>query len=238
MTPTVAHRQKLPRVTLSTQISALLRDEILSGVFEPGAQLNEMQIALGFGVSRGPLREAMQRLIQEGLLRSEPNRGVFVPELCEEELRDVFFLRTTLETAAVRRILSRSNRKEVSRELTRIAGRMQRALSAEKWREGSELDFAFHRALVDAAGSERLSRSYATVQAETRLCLHNLMGGYRNSKALADEHFHLAKLISDGDLEEILLALTEHLQDPTTAFRKARADSGTAAQSRRRSTKA
>lgn len=237
MTMSIAHRQKLPRVTLSTQIAERLRDEILSGVFEPGAQLNEMQIALGFGVSRGPLREAMQRLVQEGLLRSEPNRGVFVPELSEEDLRDVFFLRTTLETAAVRSILSRGNRKKVSRELTRIAERMHRAVSTEKWREGSELDFSFHRTLVDAAGSERLSRSYATAQAETRLCLHTLMGGYRNSRALADEHFLLAKLISDGDLEDILSALIDHLRTPSAALRKVRTGGAKAAQSKLRSAK-
>ena len=226
MAASSTHRQRLPRATLSTRISAQLRDDILRGVFPAGAQLNEAQIAGDFGVSRGPLREAMQRLIQEGLLRSEPNRGVFVPALSEEDLRDVFFVRTVLESAALRRILSRGDRRRVSQDLTDIAGRMHQAVSAEKWHEGGELDFEFHRVLVDAAGSERLSRSYATVQAETKMCLHELMGGYRNTRKLADEHFHLAKLIGDAGADEILAALTAHLRDPTSAYRKARAAAG------------
>jgi len=218
-----AQRQRLPRATLSARLAAQLRDEILSASFLPGAQLNEVQLALGFGVSRGPLREALQRLIQEGLLRSEPNRGVFVPDLGEDDLRDVFFVRATLECAALRRIVSSPDRQNVGRELSDIAERMRQAVSAEDWHEGGELDFTFHRTLVDAAGSERLSRTYVTVQAETRMCLHRLMGGYRNSKALADEHFQLAELISDASLEENLIALTAHFGDPISVSRKAHA---------------
>ena len=222
MAASSTNRQKIARATLSTRISEQLRDEILSGVFLVGAQLNEMQTARDFGVSRGPLREAIQRLIQEGLLRSEPNRGVFVPELFEEDLLDIFFVRTTLENSAAQRILLQGDRRKVSQALTDIANRMHLAVSAGNWHEGSELDFEFHRLLVDAACSERLSRSYATVQAETKMCLHKLMGGYRNTKKLAEEHFHLARLIGDASMEEILAALTEHLRDPTSAYRKAR----------------
>ena len=55
-------------------------------------------------MSRGPVREALQRLIQEGLLRSEPHRGVFVPVMSAEDIDDIYLAREALETAAVRRI--------------------------------------------------------------------------------------------------------------------------------------
>jgi len=213
----------LPRATLSVQIAERIRDDILSGAHPPGTQLHEVELAVGFGVSRGPLREAMQRLVQEGLLRSAPHRGMFVPDLTEADLLDVFFVRSTLEVAALRRVLAGDRRHAVSATLSAIADRMDRSMKAGDWATGGELDFEYHRTLVDAAGSERLSRTYATVQAETRLCLHRLMGGYRSSAHLADEHHRLAGLIADAPAEAVVEELQRHFGDPATHLRKARA---------------
>lgn len=222
MTAVATAERRLPRATLSVQIAGRIRDDILSGVYPPGAQLHEVELALGFGVSRGPLREAMQRLLQEGLLRSEPHRGVFVPDLTEADLLDVFFVRSTLEVAALRRIVAGERRRAVADTLSGIAERMDRSLKAGDRAAGGELDFEFHRSLVDAAGSERLSRTYTTVQAETRLCLHRLMGGYRSSADLADEHRRLAGLIGDAPLEAAVEELQRHFGDPAGHLRKAR----------------
>ncbi len=217
-------RQPLRRVTLSGQIAERLRADVLSGVLRPNAQLNEKELALFFGVSRGPLREAMQGLIQEGLLRSEPHRGVFVTELSETDLRDVFFVRAALEAAAVQRIVSLSDRKAVASQLTQISERMDRAVRSKRWKDGGELDLLFHRTLVDAAESKRLSRTYTTVQAETQLCLHRLMGGYRSSEKLADEHFRLARMIGEARLETTLKELDRHFGDPAAIMRRAAAN--------------
>lgn len=211
----------IERVTLPVQIADRLRSDILAGVYPGGAQLLEAELALTFGVSRGPLREAMQRLVQEGLLRSAPHRGVFVTEVDEDDLLDVFFVRETLEAAASRKICSEGRQGAVADSLTAIAERMDKALMNGDTTAGGDLDFEFHRTLVDAAKSERLSRTYATVQAETRLCLHRLMGGYRSSKDLAEEHFRLAETIRSEDTNAILSELRKHFGDPTRHLRKA-----------------
>ncbi|MEM9563314.1 MAG: GntR family transcriptional regulator [Actinomycetota bacterium] len=211
----------ITRVTLSTQVAERLRDDVLSGALGANTQLNEKELAHAFGVSRGPLREAMQRLIQEGLLRSEPHRGVFVPELTEDDVADVYFVRAAVESAAVRRIVESEGRGEVAAALNGISDQIDAAVRAGRWQDGSELDFAFHRTLVDAAGSKRLSRTYATVQAETRLCLRRLMGGYRRADDLAAEHARLADLIDGAPLDAILDELTRHFGDPIAALRRA-----------------
>ncbi len=73
----------IPRTTLASMVGERIRASILDGDVAPGTQLNEVELAASFGVSRGPVREAIQRLIQEGLLRSEPHRGVFLPVLTD-----------------------------------------------------------------------------------------------------------------------------------------------------------
>ena len=212
----------LRRITLSYQLVERLREDILSGALAANAQLNEKELALAFGVSRGPLREAMQRLIQEGLLRSEPHRGVFVVDLSERDLADIFLVRAAIESAAIRRIFSNGDQETVSVQLNRISERMDKAVRAGRWKDGGELDFEFHRTLVDGADSERLSRTYVTVQAETRLCLHRLMGGYRSSQDLADEHFRLAEMLGTSSLEVILRELDRHFGDPVAILRRTR----------------
>lgn len=218
----MAAAKPIERITLSTQVAERIREDILSGTYAPGAQLHEVELAVALGVSRGPLREAMQRLVQEGLLRSIPHRGVFVTELSEADLEDVFFVRASLEEAAVRRVVQIGDRAGTAAALNGIAERMDRAMRAGDQIHGGDLDFAFHRALVDAAGSARLSRTYATVQAETRLSLHRLMGGYRSRADLAVEHFRLADLIATAPLDTILEELHRHFGDPAAIQRRAR----------------
>ena len=215
----------IEKVTLSTQVAERLRGDILAGVYGPGAQLHEVELALALGISRGPLREAMQRLVQEGLLNSIPHRGVFVVDLSEEDMLDVFFVRASLEEAAIRRLVTIGDQAATARRLTDISERMDKAMRAGDHARGGDLDLEYHRSLVEAAGSPRLSRTYATVQAETRLCLHRLMGGYRRRDDLAVEHFRLAELIGTGNLETILPELHRHFGNPAAILRRLSRDS-------------
>ncbi len=215
--------KRLTRRTLSGQLAEEIRQAILSGVFPLGSQLNEMELAEKFGVSRGPVREALQRLIQEALLVSEPHRGVFVPELNDRDLSDIFFVREAIEGSAIRRVMRSEALPEVGLTLKRLVVRMDEAARAEDWPLVADLDMEFHRELVNAAGSSRLSRMYATVQAETRLCLLMLRGGYRGSAALVEEHRRLADIIASGDVAAAIEELPKHFGDPVRIMQKANA---------------
>jgi DNA-binding GntR family transcriptional regulator len=61
---------RIPRATFASMVGERIRSNIIEGVLRPGSQLNEVELAASFGVSRGPVREATQRLLQEGLLCS------------------------------------------------------------------------------------------------------------------------------------------------------------------------
>lgn len=90
------------RTTIRDQIHAILRSRILRQELEPGTRLNESALAEEFEVSRGPVREAVGSLAQEGFLRAEPGRGYFVTDLTPQELRELFVVLAGLEALAVR----------------------------------------------------------------------------------------------------------------------------------------
>lgn len=86
--------------TLAHTVEELLRKEIVRGERPSGSRLNEVEIAAAYDVSRGPVREAMQRLARDGLVVIEPHRGAFVKSLDRQELEELYEIRSALEAEA------------------------------------------------------------------------------------------------------------------------------------------
>src|ERR671920_1128191 len=86
-------------------IADQLREQIVQGIFRPGEQINESAMASRLRTSRGPLREALQRLCQEGILVNHRNRGVFVLELSTEDVKEIYDVRESVELAAANTLL-------------------------------------------------------------------------------------------------------------------------------------
>jgi DNA-binding GntR family transcriptional regulator len=177
-------------------IADLLRAQVLAGTFPPHSQLSEAHLARQLQVSRGPVREAMQRLIQEGLLHSERNRGVFVVALGHDDARDVYLARGVIEGAAAA-IVARQEPPAAMLQLQRLLDRLA-ASTGGPWTEVITHDLAFHQALVDAAGSVRLSRMFRTLVAETRLCLLRLEPFYRDGTEVIAEHRGILDALESG----------------------------------------
>jgi DNA-binding GntR family transcriptional regulator len=190
-------------------IADRLRSEILEGRFPPQTQLAEVELARQLQVSRGPIREAMQRLIQEGLLRAERNRGVFVVELGLDDARDVYLARGVIERAAAA-IVTKQRSEPVLAELQAIVDRLAASVGAA-WTEVIAHDLAFHHTLVEAAGSPRLSRMFRTLIAETRLCLIRLEPFYQEGTHVVGEHQEIIDAIRDGNRRRVDGLLRTHM---------------------------
>ncbi len=196
-------------------IARALRRAISDGTFGPGDQLGEASLARSLGVGRGPLREAMQRLTQEGLLVSHRNRGLFVPDLTPEEVSDMYLLRTTVETAALDRVLDAGAdaAAETADALDSAVDTM--AALADEPRSAAMVaaDLDFHHALVEAARSPRLSRVHETVLVETSMCLHAMSGTYEDAESRLAEHRAIAAAVRAGDAGLARALLVEHMRD-------------------------
>ena len=213
MTPPAAQLRPVQRSTLATVVTEQIRSAILEGLFPPGSKLQEADLAERFAVSRGPVREGIQRLIQEGLLQSEPHRGVFVPVVTDEDVIDIYFVREAIERAAVTRLIETGDTAAVSTALREVVALMEKAVARSAWPQVAELDLRFHTTLVDGVGSPRLSRAYSARIAETRICLSRLAEVYPARDDLLDEHRQLADLLAGRQLDAILKALAQHFGD-------------------------
>src|SRR3954469_22408776 len=110
--PNGAH--KLSRISLRDQAVHALRTMIVSGAMAGGERINEAELAAPLGISRGPLREAIQRVGAEGLIEFQRNRGAFVRELSLDDVRLIYEVRLALEGAAAQRIAREASNSEIA----------------------------------------------------------------------------------------------------------------------------
>lgn len=199
----------IARRSTAAEIAAQLRDAIAGGRFAPGAQVTEQGLAEELRVSRGPVREALQRLLQEGLLVGEPNRSVVVMSLSEADVADLYLARLALEREAAFVLATRDH--GALAPLDAIVARLGMAGRRRRWAEAAALDSAFHTALVGATGSARLVRMFATLQVETRFCLAVLRSAHPTRTDLAAEHQHVLDAIRSGDTSRISAVLQDHM---------------------------
>ena len=219
------------RATLGAMVTERLREMVIHGRFEPGTQLSEVELAGRFGVSRGPVREALQHLLHEGLLRRDPRRGISVPIVREEDIADLFFARGAIEAAAMR-VVVRGDGAAVARELRNTVRLMADAVAADDWARVADLDMAFHSRLVASAASPRLARIYAGIIDETRASF-SMTARYPGREDLVAEHEELAALLEQRDVSGVQKALERHLSQPIRTLSDHRQPSAGGEQGRR-----
>lgn len=200
------------RESTASVIARRLRHAMEDGSLEPGTQLGERDLAGRMRVSRGPLREAMQRLVQEGLLRSEPNRGLFVIDYDFDDVYDIYLARTAIERAAAAAVLD-LDPASTATKLRRAHTRMVDAAAAADFRAFADADLAFHEILVADAQSSRLKRIHDTLLVETRMCLAKLERSNSAVDHFLKEHGAIVEAILDGDRGRLNELITEHAND-------------------------
>ncbi len=164
--------RELTLVSTVDAIAAALRARILEGELQPGERLLERELTERYGVARHSVRAAIRALAAERLVAIEPNRGARVARLDEAGLRSLFELRTALELEAAHLALER-NRGRLPQTVRDAVAELGRtcAMPTPPWGEVAEAHNAVHLALVEASGSDRIARAYASLAGEMMLFL-------------------------------------------------------------------
>ena len=195
-------------------IADQLRELIVQGAFRPGQQVNESALASQLSTSRGPLREALQRLCQEGILVSKRNRSVFVLELSTQDVKEIYAVREAVELAAANTLLDSAAEQvaDTCRELKGIIRNMAKQVASSDWQAIARLDMQFHTAFVSGTGNTRLIRIYETLAAESRMCILSLEVAYPRIDVLVQEHQQILDLLEARDRSGLQQAIKRHMQ--------------------------
>ncbi|SEG86604.1 DNA-binding transcriptional regulator, GntR family [Thermomonospora echinospora] len=140
-----------------------VRQMILSGEAAPGTRLGEAELAEMLGLSRTPVREALQRLGADGLVEVLPHRGARVVLWTAADLEEIFELRTLLEPYAAARAARIGLEEPVLIELRGLCAAMERAAAERELARLAQLNSRFHAALIDASGNQRLPAMLTSV---------------------------------------------------------------------------
>lgn len=191
----------------SSSLPILLEQEIerviLGGQFSPGDHLNEKELALRFGISRGPVREALRSLEASGLVDQVPNRGFFVRRLSASEASNVYDVRSVLFGLAGKLLAERITGDGIER-LKQLMADMDAAVLADDFRLYVKLNFALHEFIVAASGNEVLAHQYLTLVKQLKL--------YRTHRLMLGEAMHASHCEHQVMVDAIAA------RDPAAAF--------------------
>ncbi len=187
-----------------------LREALLSGEHEPGTMLSEATVAAELGVSRTPVRAALRRLQDDGLVVIYPKRGALVRELSLDEVRQYAQMRHALETAGVQ-FAGPEARATLRTELTGNLAAQERALAEADWSAFARTAVAFHRAFAKLSGNPVMLDYY------DRLRDRQLLSILRSRPTLVDqpeqvldEHRRLLDAAEAGDWAGFATQLRSH----------------------------
>jgi DNA-binding GntR family transcriptional regulator len=209
---TAATSRRVAPDTAARRVERTLRRDIFNARLRAGTPLREVALAERFGVGRYTVRAALATLAADGLVQHTPNAGAQVRRLSEEDVADIYDVRRTLEFAAVALI---GRRRPSLDRVRRAADRLEALERVEQKRRSPhwgalDADLEFHRVVVEAAGSPRLSRAYATLLAELRLGLAQLAAV---AELVPGGHRPLYTALEAGDAGKARRWISDHIRE-------------------------
>jgi DNA-binding GntR family transcriptional regulator len=198
---------------LTEQVADSIRQAIFSGSFELGDHLNEADIADRLQVSRGPVREALVQLKQEGIVTIEWHRGAHIMQLSAKDARELSSLRAILEVFAIREAASAATTSDLDL-MSSVLASMSKAMGDDQSDfDMIQLDVQFHDNLYRAAHHDRLWNAWNSIRSQVVLSLlvkRHTSNEYYRDKVIA-EHQHLFDVVSSRDADACERAIREHL---------------------------
>ena len=194
-----------------------IRSAIIDGTIELGEHLSETRVSQRFGISKTPVREALQELRREGLVQIDPQSGtrVFLPD--DHEIAEIFDMRLMLETGAAARLF-RLDTEPVSLAMADVVTRMEACVATKCYDTYRKLDSEFHDLIVAGSGNRLVVEAYKPLSVKIdALRSRGLrdIGVVRRSLAF---HRRLAGWLAQGDQEKFLSGLEIHISNSSRDY--------------------
>ncbi|MBO2639728.1 GntR family transcriptional regulator [Shewanella algae] len=197
--------------TLVDQILVQIQTSIIKGELAPGSKINEQALALKYGISRGPTREALQLLERQRLVVRIPHVGARVADMTVAELNDLYELRSTLEAMACELAAKRITDEQLS-QLWQLLARQEAALAEGDTYFQEEGDVDFHYQIIRASGNKHLQETLiGGLYHLLRMYRYQCTNKNRPVKAIA-EHRRIVEAIAQRDAELAGLLMRRHIE--------------------------
>ena len=196
--------------TLQSVLERELEKAVVSGELAPGGRVNENALAGRFGVSRGPIREALRALEAAGLVYSIPNRGFFVRRLDLEEATHIYDVRAALFGLAGE-TLARTASEKVLVELRKHLRQMDEAAEARDFDAYYPLNLAFHRYIIESTGNPVLAGHYLDLVKQMHLFRARSLGPGGGLAVSNAEHREMVDAVARRDPEGARQAFASHV---------------------------
>jgi DNA-binding GntR family transcriptional regulator len=183
-----------------------IKQYILEGQTDPDLRLTEAVLSEQLGISRSPVREALNSLATEGLITIEPRRGAFLRRFSVKEMTDLYDLRIVIETYSVQRA---EVTPKLLATLDKSIERARLLLNKNKKLEYIEEDMNFHGSIAEATGSAPLVSVFKNIQSLTWVCRGQTY--YLSSNDAVRAHSAIAGALKAGDRERAKRAMEEHI---------------------------
>ncbi len=210
--------------TLKELTLRYLRERLEPGELPPGSRLSELALSKEIGISRTPVREALNQLAAEGLVEFTPHAGAFVKQPDPKDVEELYELREVLESFAVRKMAERGDRdsvlklsadcKAMDRLLARCIKKNRTHLNSDETAEQQRLDRDFHQIIIAAAGNSRLRK--AVTEADIYGQLFRLMEPQMPLKTLrctCENHRRIFEAIKQRRGTEAEHYMAKHIQN-------------------------
>jgi DNA-binding GntR family transcriptional regulator len=200
-----------PKKAKGTDVYDLIRRAITRGRFVPGQRLSERELAVQYGVSRTPIREAFRHLIQEGLVVYEPHRGYHIVHLSEDLARQILAVREPLEGLAAR-LAVRRDPQGTAKAMRETISRARRAYEEGQLSELISANQGFHEIMVERSGNILLTAMYRTLQGYLGLMMNISLSWPRRPPETIQEHVQIIRAIQSGKADAAEKAVRRHIR--------------------------
>lgn len=193
-------------VSLREQVVQEIRTAIIEGRIKANDHITEATLTEQLGVSRTPVREALILLEQEGLVVAAPNRGCFVRAFNEQDVNEIFSMRTALENFAGKLIIDKLQVADFEHLRNSIA-QQQAAIERGDFKQVRSIDMAFHEHLVNRSNHQRLKLNWTIIVAQIAAVLYlraEAIEGYDEYQSIQD-HTAIVEAYEKQDLERLIL---------------------------------